>query len=153
MKFGMPLIAVRDMQVSKAFYQAVLSQNVKLDLGDYVELESLALRVNFEELVGAGDLPITFRPNDHELYFDEEDFDGFLARLAQYPDIAYLHQAKEYPWGQRVIRFYDPDGHIIEVGECMDNVFRRFHQQGMNAQQIAERTQLPLDAVRRVVPS
>ena len=33
--------------------------------------------------------------------------------------IEYVHPVKEHGWGQRVVRFYDPDKHIIEVGENM----------------------------------
>ncbi len=36
----------------------------------------------------------------------------------------------EHSWGQRVIRFYDLDGHLIEVGESMAMVIRRFFRGG-----------------------
>ena len=55
-----------------------------------------------------GDLQIKHKPNDHELYFEEEDFDQFLSHLAQFKDIDYLHKEKEYPWGQRVARSFLP---------------------------------------------
>lgn len=151
MKFVLPLIVVKDMEVAKAFYRAVLRQNVTLDLGGNVALEGLALQVDYSGLVGISDLPITHKPNDHELYFEEEDFDEFLSHLTRFTDIEYLHQAKEYPWGQRVVRFYDPDGHIIEVGESMESVFKRFHLDGLSAQQIAERTMHPVDFVKKFV--
>lgn len=151
MKFVSPLIVVKDMEVSKTFYKTVLSQTVTLDLGGNVALEGLALQVDYQGLVGISNLPITHRPNDHELYFEQEDFDGFLEHLEQFADIEYLHRAKEYPWGQRVVRFYDPDGHIIEVGESMESIFRRFQKQGMSAQQIAERTMHPVDFVRQFI--
>ncbi len=153
MKFVTPLIVVKDLQVARKFYEDVLSQHMTLDLGDNVALEGIALQVNYDRLVGAGDLPITYRSNDHELYFEETDFDGFLAHLERFSDIVYLHPAKEYPWGQRVVRFYDPDGHIIEVGEAMETVFRRFFQSGLTAQQVAERTAHPLDFVKQFAPA
>jgi hypothetical protein len=31
--------------------------------------------------------------------------------------VEYVHPLREQPWRQRVVRFYDPDHHIIEVGE------------------------------------
>lgn len=152
MKFISSLIVVRDMAISKAFYTEVLCQNITLDLGGNVALDGIALQVDYPGLVGISDLQITHRPNDHELYFEQEDFDGFLVHLAQFRDLEYLHPAREYPWGQRVVRFYDPDGHIIEVGESMESVFRRFHKAGMNAEQIAERTMHPVDFVRKFIP-
>lgn len=58
-----------------------------------------------------------------------------------------MHPLKEHIWGQRVIRFYDPDGHIIEVGEDMAMVAQRFLAQGMSAEAIALRMQVPLPAI------
>ena len=117
MKFGCPLIAVNDIGVSREFYEKVLHQSVSLDLGANVSFgNGFAIQSDYGGLVGAGELNITYKGNDHELYFEEEDFDAFETHLRQFGDIIYLHKAKEYPWGQRVIRFYDPDFHIIEVG-------------------------------------
>ena len=148
MKFVSPLIAVKDLGAARTFYETVLGQQVTLDLGANLSFNAeFALQENYAGLVGVGELPITYRPNDHEMYFEEENFDAFLAHLEKF-DITYLHRAKEYPWGQRVVRFYDPDGHIIEVGESMESVFRRFHAQGMSVEQVAERTAHPVEFVR-----
>ena len=29
--------------------------------------------------------------------------------------IRYASRLEELPWGQKMVRFYDPDGHLIEV--------------------------------------
>ncbi len=55
---------------------------------------------------------------------------------------------KEHPWGQRVVRFRDPDGHIIEVGERMTAVCRRFLDSGLTPEQTASRMDVPVDYVR-----
>ena len=151
MKFVLPLIVVKDMEASKSFYTDVLGQKVALDLGKNVTLEGFALQIDYEELVGVGDLQIKQKSNDHELYFEEEDFDRFLAHLARFEDVEYLHRAKEYPWGQRVVRLYDPDGHIIEVGESMESIFKRLHSEGMTPEQIAERTMHPIEFVKNFI--
>ena len=65
-----------------------------------------------------------------EICFEEQDFDGFLDTLRQYPHIEYLSEVMEHDWGQRVVRFYDPDGHMIEVGEDMKMVINRFLTSG-----------------------
>jgi len=49
----------------------------------------------------------------------------------------------EHDWGQRVIRIYDPDGHIIEVGESLDYVAKRYLKSGMSVEETALKTQLP----------
>ena len=50
-------------------------------------------------------------------------------------------------WGQRVVRFYDPDGHIIEVGEKLDAVISRFMEQGLSTEETAARMDIPVDFV------
>ena len=72
-----------------------------------------------------------------ELYFEEEDFDGFIDKLKTYHDIEYVSDVIRHDWGQRVIRFYDPNGHIIEVGESMKMVVKRFLDSGMSMDEIS----------------
>jgi catechol 2,3-dioxygenase-like lactoylglutathione lyase family enzyme len=33
-----------------------------------------------------------------------------------YPEVKYVNKLMTHSWGQKVIRFYDPDGNLIEVG-------------------------------------
>ncbi|MDF2838969.1 MAG: glyoxalase, partial [Evtepia sp.] len=87
--------------------------------------------------------------NTAELYFEETDMDGFLQKLAAFEGIEYVHPPKEHSWGQRVVRFYDPDRHIIEVGEDMTMVTRRFLDSGMSLKQVAVRMDVPEDSVRQ----
>ena len=58
--------------------------------------------------------------NASELYFEEPDIEGFIDRLEKYfPEVKYVNRLMTHSWGQRVIRFYDPDGNLIEVGTPM----------------------------------
>ena len=82
-----------------------------------------------------------------KLYFETRDFDGFLQRLDARSDVALVHPAVKHPWGQRAIRFYDPDCHMIEVGEDMVQVTGRFRDQGMSPTEIARRMDVPEDYV------
>ena len=152
MRFGCPIISVKDLAISKAFYEKVLSQKVLLDLGANVtfgnETSVFAIQADYAGLVGANDFYVSYKGNDHELYFEENNFDDFEKRLNQFDNIIYLHRTKEYPWGQRVIRFYDPDSHVIEVGEGMGSVFEKFKKQGMSIEEVAQRTQHPVEFVK-----
>ncbi len=152
MKYQVALFAVKDIKISRAFYENVMNQKVVLDLGPNLTFTGgFALQENYPELVGVEDMPFSPNGNDHELYFEEEDFDGFVERLKGIDGIDYVHPPKEYPWGQRVMRFHDPDRHIIEVGEPMETVFKRFASQGMNVEQIAERTMCPLPFIQQFI--
>mgnify|MGYP000034268103 FL=1 len=79
-----------------------------------------------------------------ELAFETEDLDGFLQKLRAYPHLQTLGGVVEHPWGQRVIRFYDLDGHLIEVGESMKLVIRRFQAAGMTPEEIARKMDVSL---------
>ena len=46
--------------------------------------------------------------------FEIFNFAEKLERL--YPDTEYVNRLMIHSWGQRVIRFYDLDGNLIEVG-------------------------------------
>lgn len=153
MKFGCPVIAVKDITISRNFYEKVLHQKVDLDLGANVffknDTSGFAIQSDYAGIVGTDGLNVAYKSNDHELYFEEENFDEFINHLTQCSNIVYLHKAKEYPWGQRVIRFYDPDFHIVEIGESMESVFKRFYNQGMTIDEVAERTSHPVEFVKK----
>lgn len=151
MKLKNVLIVVNDIEKSKAFYKHLFGLDVIADFdGNVVLTEGLALqekkiwkRFIQQETVCGG--------NDAELYFEENDIDSFLEKLetSKY-EIEYLNKCIERDWGQRVIRLYDPDKHIIEIGESMEYVARRFLKTGMSAQQVSEKTQLPLSQIKEL---
>lgn len=146
------LIVVEDIEISKRFYKELFGLEVVADFGKNVVLtEGLALqqRKLWETFI---DKKIIRGGNDAELYFEENHIDAFLERLDNSTfDIEYLNRCKEHDWGQRVIRLYDPDRHVIEVGEEMEYVARRFLKQGMTAEQTAKKTQLPLSQVEALI--
>ena len=61
--------------------------------------------------------------------------------------IMYIRLFIEHSWGQRVVRLYDPDKHIIEVGENLKMVCKRFINTGMTVEQVAKRMDVPIDYV------
>jgi hypothetical protein len=67
--------------------------------------------------------------------------------------VQFVHPLREHPWGQRVFRLYDPDGHIVELGEPMPVVIQRFLVQHMSAEEIAQRTSMPLEIVQQIAQS
>ena len=81
-----------------------------------------------------------------KVYFEEDDFDAFAEKLKKF-DMEYVHPVKEHSWGQRAVRFYDPDKHIVEVGENMKIVCKRFLDSGMTPEQVAERMDVPMTFV------
>ncbi len=57
----------------------------------------------------------------------------------------------EHGWGQRVIRFYDPDGHIIEVGEDMKMVINRFLDSGMTMEEVSKKMDVSVEDLTKLL--
>jgi catechol 2,3-dioxygenase-like lactoylglutathione lyase family enzyme len=151
MKFTCPLIAVKDLEASKKFYQEVLGQKVGLDLGWNVCFTGgFALQLNFADIIGIDKNSVKTQSHNFELYFEEEDFDGFLERLKTMPSIEYVHPPKKHEWQQRVVRIYDPDKHIIEIGESMTIIAKRFLNQGLSIEETAKIIQHPVEFVKMI---
>lgn len=148
MKYVCPLIVVQDMDASVDFYRRVLGLEVITDFGANKTLTggfSLQTADTYREFIdGRG---LAYGSNTFELYFEADDFDAFAEKLQTIP-IEYVHPVREHAWGQRVVRFYDPDRHIIEVGENIQAVCRRFMSGGMSAEQTAVRMDVPVDFVK-----
>lgn len=152
MKFICPLIVVNNMEVSRNFYEKVLGQKVQYDFGENVSFEggfAIHLKSHFSDLINIDKRDIIQKSNNSELYFEEEDLDSFLQKLKTIDFIEYVHELKGQPWGQRVIRFYDPDMHIIEVGEPMESVVKRLLSEGFSIEETSKRTLMPEEFVRQ----
>lgn len=151
MKFKNPLLVVSDMEKSKKFYKDVLNLRVIMDFGANVTLTGglcLQTKETWMGFIDAKEEDIIFGGNNAEIYFEEDDFDAFAEKLKGIDDIDYVHPVIEHRWGQRVVRFYDPDRHIIEVGENMKFVCRRFLDSGMTEEEVAVRMDVPLKFVQ-----
>jgi len=151
MQYQGTLIAVSDIAKSKHFYETVMEQKIIMDLGVHVSFErGLSLQSDYAELVGK-DLRMQTRPNNFELYFEVEDIEHWQKKIKGTDNIEFIHEAKEYPWGQRVMRFYDYDQYIIEVAESMTSVAKRFLAQGLSVEETAQRTMFPVDFVKKLL--
>ena len=138
MKHVCMLISVADINAARKFYEDLFGIEVFQDYGRNIAFTcGLALQQDFDWLVDLPKEKVLKKSNNAEIVFEEQNFDGFLNKLKEYPDIEYLGEVIEHSWGQRVIRFYDLDGHIIEVGEDMKMVIKRFLSSGMTMEEIS----------------
>lgn len=154
MRAGGPLLVVRDMKRSLEFYQRVLGLEIVNDFGTNVVLSGgLALQTldSWAGFLGKAPGDIRFGGDDAELYFEAEDFDAFWKTLQDLPEAELVHPALEHRWGQRVVRLYDPDRHIVEVGESMDKVAKRFRDGGLNEEGVARRMDISLEYARKLL--
>jgi catechol 2,3-dioxygenase-like lactoylglutathione lyase family enzyme len=145
------VLLVDDIQTSKQFYNFVLGQEIEMDLERYVSFKSgfciwkkdYALNLIFHDK--AADMPVG--KNNFEVFFETDDIDELHQRLKE-ENVKFIHSLMEHPWGQRGFRICDPDNHIIEFSETMENVVKRLHKQGRSLMEIKEKTTMPLEFVK-----
>ena len=120
MKLKNVLIVVKDIERARQFYHDLFGLTMILDNeGNMILTEGLVLQDEkiWKEFLGRDIIP---QNNSCELYFEESDIEVFAEKLERlYPDVRYVNRLMTHSWGQRVIRFYDPDGNLIEVGTPM----------------------------------
>jgi len=150
MKLMGSVLVVKDMNKSREFYEGFLNQNVKMDLGANVSYDGFALQTleSWADFINKEESDINLdKTNEAELYFEVSDYDKFVEKLNSKKDIELVHDTKEFPWGQRGIRFYDPDNHIVEVGETLEGVVKKQLNDGMSEDEIVEKTGLPKEYI------
>ncbi len=111
------LIVVKDIEKAIQFYHDLFGLDVLLDNdGNVIMTEGLVLQ---DEKIWKSfiERDITQKSNSCELYFEESNLEAFVEKLEQYyPSIEYVNKLMTHSWGQKVVRFYDLDGNLIEVG-------------------------------------
>lgn len=153
LKFGGSLIVVEEMTRARQFYEGLLGQAVVFDFGENVSYEGFSLhnRAHFQSLLAEeSGRPVIPQAHWGELFFEADDLEPIYQRLSE-AGVAFIHPIIEQPWAQRVLRVYDPDGHIVEIGERMDAVILRLKGEGLPVQQISEKTGMPADYIESVL--
>lgn len=150
MNYKGTLVSVSNMEKSKRFYEKIMQQKIIMDLGTHVSFENgLSLQSDYEELVGVK-LIQSKKPNNFQLYFEVEDLPYWEEKLKSTEGIEFIHKSKEYPWGQRVMRFYDCDKYIVEVSESMESVAKRYLKQGLSVEEVSQRTMFPVEYIKQL---
>lgn len=117
MKLKNILIVVKDVEKSRQFYHDLFGLDMILDNdGNMILTEGLVLQ---DEKIWKSflDKDVIPKSNSCELYFEEPDIEAFIEKLENmYPSVQYVNRLIVHSWGQKVVRFYDLDGNLIEVG-------------------------------------
>ena len=150
-KFSSSVLLVEDIQSSKDFYEDMLEQKIEFDHGPCVafyggfsiwqkEHAHSIMKLQQRENISNEQSP------NFELYFEADDLDSLLKKLSD-KKAEFVHETYEQPWGQRVFRVFDPDKHIVEIGEPMTVVVRRYLKNGLKPDEVATRTSMPIEFV------
>ena len=124
-----------------------IRDRVKYDFGENVTFEgdfAIHLQSHFSSLID--NRPIRTGGNNFELYFEFDMVDQ-IADLLSHNGVEFVHEVREQLWRQKVVRFYDLDMNIIEIGESMEYLSYRLSSEGLSIEQISHLTGLPIDFV------
>jgi catechol 2,3-dioxygenase-like lactoylglutathione lyase family enzyme len=146
---------IKNIEISKNFYIDILGLEVDLDFGKNVIFKNgfAIWEIQDDHIIPTtlGLDKITDRSvNRFELYFETENISDVYENLKS-KNIRFLHEIHEEPWGQQTIRFFDPDNHLIEVGESMKQFVNRYYNQGLTVDQVSKRTSVPVEEIKRLI--
>ena len=114
------LLVVKDIKKAEKYYHDLFGLETLVDNdGNMILSDGLVLQEEayWRGFIGKDVIP---QSNACELYFEDSDIEGFIRKLEMlYPETEYVNPLMTHSWGQRVVRFYDPDGNLIEVGTPM----------------------------------
>lgn len=151
MKYVCALVVVEDIERSRSLFENVLGQSVKMDYGENVVFEggfALHQRSHFQELIGGR--TVGAGNNGFELYFETDELVSVVEKVRD-AGLEFVHEIVEQPWKQRVVRFYDYDGNLIEIGETMEHVAYRLHREGCPPDEIGRITYLSPGVIQEAI--
>ena len=84
MDYQGPMLVVKDMERSKAFYRKILEVDIISDFGENVTFNgglSLQTEESWIQFTGCSKESFNYQNNTVEFYFETKDFDGFIERI------------------------------------------------------------------------
>jgi predicted enzyme related to lactoylglutathione lyase len=154
------LIAVSDMAKAKHFYEKVLELKITDDWDEMVVFEGgFTIMPDFDKFMGGKwtarstgiKLEMKTKPDNFAFFFEVDDLDRVVAKIKSTGGIEVLHDIIEYDWGQRFIRLYDHDKYIVDIAEDAAVTVRRFLAQGLTMEQIAERFEMSVEDLQKLL--
>lgn len=143
-RYDSAVLMTEDIGSMKEFYSSVMGQAIKHDFGGCVIFEcGLAVWKLESGYPLAKVLGGKRSPNGSlEICFETEDFESDAASIKN-AGVRLVHDVAEEQWGQLTIRFFDPDGNLVELGESIPCFCRRLYASGMSVGQVSEKTGVP----------
>ena len=126
MKLKNILIVVDNIEESIHFYNELFGLRVITRMeGNVIMSEGLVLQ-DVDVWYDSTKIPTTPHNNMTELYFEDNDIEGVVKKLesGRY-EVRYATALTELDGGQKLVRFYDPSGNLIEVRTPWDKFMNR----------------------------
>jgi len=117
--FRNSIALVKDIACSKHFYEDIMGLKIKEEYDTIIMFENnfvIHKADVFYEYINKSYQGEKMGHDNVDFYFTTSDLDGFLQKLKA-EHVTFIHEIKQHAWGEKVIRIYDPDGHIVEIGD------------------------------------
>ncbi len=154
LRFHSTVIFTQELKQLRDFYEIFLGQQVEEDFGNCVVFKGGFTIWKLEkEYPVSQELGYRY---DHlgnrnlELCFETDTFGKMVEHILSV-DLRILHNVTEEKWGQYTIRFFDPEGNLVEVGESMHCFVNRMVDSGMDIDAVARKTGLSEQLVTRLL--
>ncbi|MFO7844334.1 MAG: VOC family protein [Bacteroidales bacterium] len=146
--FHSTVIFVQDIEISKKFYCDILKQTIIEDFGAVITLKNgLSLWQIPKKHPLKNEFYAAHKGNrSMEICFETEKIDEIVEQI-KLKKIPKLHDLTEEPWGQRTIRFFDPDKNLVEIGETLPVFINRMKNNGLSADEINQKTGVPVKKI------
>ena len=145
------VIITNNIEALKSFYAQFFKLEIEYEYKGYIKFKcGLALWKLDSEHIITKNQGYKFNPDGNrnfEICFDTSDFDDVVKQLKG-KGVKLLHEINEESWGQRTIRFFDPDNNLVEVGENIRSYVNRLIANGLSETKVAEKTDMTLEDVR-----
>jgi catechol 2,3-dioxygenase-like lactoylglutathione lyase family enzyme len=139
------VIFCSDLEKQREFYEKFLEQKVEQDLGNCLVFENgFTLWKLDKKYPISKELGYTYEPignRNLELCFETENFGDAVEKVVV-SDLRMLHNVSEEEWGQYTIRFYDPEGNLVEIGETLKCMVSRMKSASMSIEEIEKKSGL-----------
>lgn len=151
MKYICSLIVVESIEKSRYLFEKLLGCKVISDFGKNVAFEgSFAIHQKEHFINLIANKQVIQKSNNFELYFEDDEIVETEKVIAT-NGFEFIHKIKEQPWKQRVMRFYDYDGNIIEIGESLEHVAYRLSLENISLEEISKSTYLSISNVKEAI--
>lgn len=152
--FHSSVVFCSDLEKQREFYEKFLGQTVKQDLGACLVFSNgFTLWKLNDDYPVSRELGYTYEPignRNLELCFETEKLEEAVEKVLL-ADLRILHNLEEEEWGQYTIRFYDPEGNLVEIGESLRAMVTRMKNDGMKIAAIVEKTGLQKSMVENLL--
>jgi catechol 2,3-dioxygenase-like lactoylglutathione lyase family enzyme len=117
------IVFVKDIEKSKKFYTDVIGLKIIEDCKTIIFFDNHFTIHNGNNLLSTVFKRSPFfnfskGKKNIEIYFETDDIEASYQTIVR-NKVKIIHGIERQAWGQNVFRFYDPDKHILEIGEAL----------------------------------